>query len=290
MTDFSPNPTAYFRGQSLHIRNTAGKHWVVQEHSRSGAPYTKSVPKKGMNLFGRPTGAAQGLGVAARGLGHGAMNFVLQEGSWAWYTGFGGKKKQNGVVEHGYVPARMHTAVMKAATLVEVKKELSATDYARNGHGNWKTGGHSNIPYEWCHLVAHGLKGPDHEDNIVAATKFQNTEQLIIEAVLYEYRMEGLAVDVQAKLATGTAHLAESIFYEVTLDGKRAYSRTMDARRATNVSYTEFSNEAAKIRASINQALAGQYPADQADDAWLEHVDGDLVEGTTGDDYFQRIC
>ena len=270
---FPADSTAYFRGETVHIRDTAGKHWAAQYHPRSGAPYTKKINKSGAKLYGRPS-ASTSFSDSLTSISHGLMNIVAQEGSWAWYTGFGGKKTPpERDVSHTYVPARHHRAAMDAATFAELGASFSATDYARKGHGAFGTRGHSSIPYEWCHLISHGLGGLDIEGNIVAATKYQNTEQLILECVLYEYRMEGLSILVQAKLAKGTAHLAESIYYEVRLNGTRAYSRTMDARRATNVTYGEYASVAQGMRQSINAALLKQYPMDGIDAELIEHVD-----------------
>src|SRR5579863_6349603 len=39
--------------------------------------------------------------------------------------------------------------------------------------------------YEWCHLVAHGLGGEDEQGNLVAGSTYANSEQLMIERVLY---------------------------------------------------------------------------------------------------------
>jgi hypothetical protein len=102
---------------------------------------------------------------------------------------------------------------------------------------------------------------PDDPGNIVAATAYQNTEQLILECVLYSYRMEGLNVEVQAKLAPSCAHLAESIWYCVKLNDKTIYSRTMDARRATRPDFKEYASVAREMRRSLNIGLQKAFPA-----------------------------
>lgn len=213
---------------------------------------------------------------SARGVSHGVMNFVTQEGSWAWYTGRGGRKWQDGNVQHGYVPRRSHTAAMNAATLAELGASMTATDYARNGHGAFWTGGHAEIRYEWCHLVGHGMGGPDNPANLVAATCHQNSEQLILECVLYGYRMEGFSIEVEAKLASGTQHLAESIWYKVLRNGQVVYQRTMDARRATRPSWDEFRSVAEGLRASLNRALETQCPANHLTYEDLEYIDANF--------------
>jgi len=271
---FPADSIAYQRNGTLHIRDSTGHHWAVRIHHRSGAPYTTTIPKQPAKLYGRPSGQTS-YSDSLRGIAHGLMNLVSQEGAWAWYTGFGGKKNSPVTrVQHGYRPSRNHTEVMNQATTNELGSKLSATQYARAGHGAVLTRGHSAISYEWCHLVSHGLGGPDQEGNIVAATKFQNTEQLILENVLYEYRMEELSIQVQAKLANGTRHLGESIYYKVLLEsGQTAYSRTMDARRATNVTYDEIRSVGQAMRASINAALAQQYPTNGFDPKILQYVE-----------------
>jgi hypothetical protein len=113
------------------------------------------------------------------------------------------------------------------------------------------------------------MGGADTPANIVAATAYQNTEQLILECVLYGYRMEGLSVEVQAKLARGWAHLAESIRYHVKLNGQTLYTRTMDARRATRPDFTEYASVAREMRKSINIGLEQAFPADHINmDQW----------------------
>jgi hypothetical protein len=106
---------------------------------------------------------------------------------------------------------------------------------------------------------------PDDPGNIVAATAYQNTEQLILDCVLYSYRMEGLNVEVQAKLAQGWADLAESIWYCVKLNDITIYSRTMDARRATRPDF----KESREMRRSLNIGLQKAFPANDMNmDEW----------------------
>src|ERR1700730_1484608 len=197
--------TVYFRGESFHLRDTEGHHWTLRRASRGGRDWSDGSPidpseeileheatlyhrsekkthKGGSGAMSR-FGASQDPSWTWRGLGHGVMNFATQEGGWAWYTGRGGRKQQQGNIGYGYVPQRAHTVAMNAATFAEVTTALSATAYARRGHGARLTGGHSAIGYEWCHLVSHGMGGPDVPANIVAATCHQNSEQLILECV-----------------------------------------------------------------------------------------------------------
>jgi hypothetical protein len=299
-----PN-TVYFRGECFHVRDTDGHHWTVRNASRGGREHSDGSPidphhertlheptiyhrsertkrRGGSRALSRFAASSQDPTWTWRGLGHGVMNLVTQEGSWAWYSGSGGTKQQQGNVGHGYVPRRAHTAAMGLATNAEVGSVLSATEYARRGHGDRWTRGHSAINYEWCHLVSHGMGGPDVAANLVAATCHQNSEQLILECVLYGYRMEGFAVDVRAKLASGTAHLGESIYYQILLNGQRAYARTMDCRRATRPTWNEFRTLAAEVRAGLNAALVRAYPADHLTYEQEEYIEEELE--TDGDD------
>lgn len=277
--------SVYRRGDSHHVRDTEGNHWTVRISS-GGTVHHRSERRRragGSGAFTRF--APHGQGVSLLGLGHGVMNFLTQEGSWAWYTGRGGEKRRTGRVEHTYVPTRTQGTSMANATNAELGKSLSATGYAREGHGAYWTRGHSAIRYEWCHLVAHGMGGSDEQDNLVAATRHQNTEQFILECVLYGYRMEGFTVDVAAKLAKGTDHLAESIHYQVLLGGRSAYRRTMDCRRATQPSWPEFRSVARDMRAWLNAALAEAYPSDLSPEE-SEYIDEELPDESA--DFFER--
>ncbi|TKC81444.1 hypothetical protein FAZ69_27840 [Trinickia terrae] len=304
---------AYFRGNSFHVRDLDGHHWTVrqgratgkgtripsdgsridpaEEHAkREGALSLKNevVPRKtGSGTHGRFGTSSGWVPPWIRGPAHGIANVLLQEGSWAWYTGWGDVKRPPAKeVKHGYRPKRGHKAAMDAATLKECGQALSATQYARlRSSGLSITSGHAYIAYEWCHLVAHGMGGSDSPDNIVAATAFQNTEQLILECVLYGYRMEGLEVEVQAKLARGWEHLGESIWYRVKLDDQTIYTRTMDCRRATRPDFKEYGAVAREMRRYINTALEKAYPADQMRmDAWelVQSQSPDEVDESAG--------
>lgn len=275
----------YYRGKSFHVRDVHGGHWTLQQHrggtykASDGSPIdpqaeilhtydtlsTRDLRKKknGGGTYGRFQSPGASWLPSIRGSAHGAANVLLQQGSWAWYTGLGGAKRPpSRAVAHTYIPKRTHTEVMRAATLTEVGEEKSATDYARlRSRFLSVTSAHANIRYEWCHLVGHGMGGADTEINIVAGTAYQNTEQLILECVLHSYRMEGLEVEVQAKLAPGWDHLAESIWYQVKLGDHTIYSRTMDARRATRPDFKEYGAVAREMRKSINVGLENYYAA-----------------------------
>ncbi|MEM7165155.1 MAG: DNA/RNA non-specific endonuclease [Planctomycetota bacterium] len=244
---------AYRRGASVHVRNECGDHWYLNQYGS----FTR-VSRSGAKLHGRPAvprGFVTKAWVLQRSVRHRLMNAVTAEGSWAWYFGRGERKGADApyAVEHRYVPRRKR---------LETLLGHRADDYARQSEHGWATRGHSSISYEWCHLIAHGLGGSDNKKNVVAATAYCNTEQLILECVLYEYRQEGLSVDVQAKLAKGTEHLGECINYSVNYKGSTVYSRLLDCRRATNVTYNDFAVVSADMREKINAKLKPQVPVD----------------------------
>lgn len=277
--------TIYERGGTFYVRDLKGNRWNLQQRYATrdlsdgspidpdeeillddGRSIVRTIPRKGAaptyNRFSNTTAwsIAQRAARGFRAGNHGAMNTLLLQGGWAWYVPFGSRKTPaRHDLRHGFIAKRFHTEVMKAATQAEVNQELSATEYARHARFFNPTRGHSSIRYEWCHLIGHGLRGPDHHTNIVAATAYQNSEQLILESVLHDYRMEGMELAVEAKLALGWRHLAESIWFRVFLGGQVIYARTMDARRATRPDYNEYASVATDMRRYLNNGLRAHY-------------------------------
>ncbi|WP_053146933.1 hypothetical protein [Pseudomonas sp. P97.38] len=280
--------SVYCRNDTFYVRDLKGNRWAVQERFGTralsdGSPINpleeillendrsivRVIPRKGgaptYGRFSNDKNASSGKIAKRRfrAVNHGLMNFMLLQGSWAWFVPYEGKKQpQIHDLMHGFVGKRIHTKKMKAATLEEVGEELSATQYARKGGRFTLNKGHSAIWYEWCHLVGHGLLGQDVAGNIVAATAFQNSEQLILETVLHDYRMEKMTLKVEAKLAYGWKHLAESIWFRVMLNGDTIYSRTMDARRATKPDFNEYTEVSTDMRRQLNRGLKKHYSGD----------------------------
>ncbi|MEX3944864.1 hypothetical protein AB4Y44_36130 [Paraburkholderia sp. BR10937] len=304
--------TIYKRDETFYIRDLKGNRWSLQHRygdriPSDGSPIdpaeeillenarsiVRKIPKgpsaPTYNRFSNTTNwsFAQRASRTVYGGVHGGANALFLQGSWAWRVPFGSKKTPTAHrVSHGYIPDRKHTEVMKAATMAEVNQELSATEYARNAWFFNPTKGHRDIRYEWCHLVAHGLGGPDHHTNIVAATKYQNSEQLILESVLHDYRMEGLELVVEAKLALGWQHLAESIWFRVRLGNKDIYSRTMDARRATKPDFNEYAAVSTEMRRYLNNGLRAHYPGGDLNmdeyEAFKQYTGAFVPEESTG--------
>jgi hypothetical protein len=280
--------SVYRRDGTYYIRDLKGNRWTVQlrygtRELSDGSPINpyeeilqeddrsivRVIPKSGRaptyGRFSNYKNASPGKIAQRRfrAANHGLMNFVLLQGSWAWLVPYENKKQPPmHDLRHGFVGKRIHTKQMKAATLAEVGEELSATQYARKGGLLTFNKGHSAISYDWCHLVGHGLLGKDIPGNIVAATAFQNSEQLILETVLHDYRMEKLMLNVEAKLAYGWKHLAESIWFRVMLNGDTIYSRTMDARRATKPDFNEYTEVSTDMRRQLNRGLKKHYSGD----------------------------
>jgi hypothetical protein len=268
-------------GTDLHVRDTRGNHWTLGENWRGGdvkerhpgdfidtwrersrrepTIVLRDVKSHGSSRAHSRIAQSPYYYDYIRGFGHGLANLLTQEGSWAWLSGLGDVKRQSKKIKHSYVPSRTQGTVMKASTELETNERCSATKYARLGHGSFLTRGHSAIRYEWCHLVAHGMGGKDVPENLVAATCYQNTEQFIIECVLYGYRMEGFSVHVAAKLAKGTLHLAETIEYSILLGNEILWEVRMDARRATQPTWSEYDRTARSIRSALNDGLVAKY-------------------------------
>jgi hypothetical protein len=143
---------------------------------------------------------------------------------------------------------RDYVANMLTATTAEGScPTASATTYAQHFLGPTPSN------YNWCHLIGHGGGGSDTADNLVAASTHCNSEQLLIERIVYQYKQSKLAVRVSAKRHTGSLYLADELRYEVFFDGKMIYSRNMDAHRNSKPSGFELD----VIEAMLTTAISG---------------------------------
>ena len=72
-------------------------------------------------------------------------------------------------------------------------------------------------PYEWCHLIGHGEGGAEHQDNLVAATRSANTEQLAIEQAYRAVRKKGHPINAKVTAYTLAGHddVADSFRYKL---------------------------------------------------------------------------
>lgn len=86
--------------------------------------------------------------------------------------------------------------------------------------------------YEWCHLIAHSMRGGDGQANVVAGTDNNNSEQLIVENLLAAYRQEqAFQMRVSARLldAGNGRHMGLAIRYEVS-DGQAIRALFFDSQ------------------------------------------------------------
>ena len=240
----------YKEGDTEHARDDAGHHWVKRTHYSSGKEYWTQQKHKKHSLHGRGTKNTN----MGRGFVHGLMNVLSLQGGWNALRpfGYGKTKTVTNEVGYAYYPKRRYAQNMSQAAQQEmgVNYDVSATAYARH------FGGHKKISYNWCHLGSFGLSGDDSVENIVVATTHNNTEQMAIEQALYDYKDKGFTVKVKARLARGTDHLAEYIYYQVWWGNFLVYSRTMDARRATEPTYKEIAGIKTSVRRALHKAMS----------------------------------
>ncbi|MCX7033120.1 MAG: hypothetical protein NT046_04000 [Arenimonas sp.] len=117
--------------------------------------------------------------------------------------------------------------------------------------------------YEWCHLIAHSMRGQDGPANVVAGTSHNNSEQLVVENLLSCYRREwGIEMRVSARVRDAGVgrRLGLAIRYEVRIDGA---TRTMyldcQTQRAPSGIHVEVMMEG--LARWINLSLRQRVPA-----------------------------
>lgn len=240
----------YHEGETEHARDDAGNHWVKRKHYSSKKEYWTEVDHGSQNLHGRGTPKTN----KGKGFTHGLMNVLALQGGWNAFrpVGYGGSKVVTNDVGYAYYPKRRYRENMSEVAQDElgVNHNVSASQYARH------FGGHRKVKYNWCHLGSFGLTGDDSVENIVVATTHNNTEQMAIEQALYDYKDKGFSVKIKARLARGTDHLAEYIYYEVWYGNFLVYTRTLDARRATEPTFKEISGIKTSVRRALNKAMS----------------------------------
>lgn len=228
-----------------HARDDAGNHWYKNQY---GA-WTRANHQH-HSLHGRGTWVSPEFG---KNFLHGLSNMAHLQGGWHALRPFGtgGSKSMNLAINHVHHPGRSYSRNMAEAAKIETgTADMTATDYAIH-HG-----ADARVNYNWCHLASFGMSGDDSVNNIVAASTHNNTEQMAIEQALYDYRNKGFTVKVKARIARGTAHLAEYIHYQVWYGNFLAYSRTMDARRVSEPTYEEINDIKVSVRRAIHKALS----------------------------------
>jgi len=147
---------------------------------------------------------------------------------------------------------RTYVANMLAATTLEGQYPTgSATLYAAHFGAPAVAGG-----YNWCHLIGHGAGGSDDASNLVAGSTHCNSEQLQIEKIAYQYRDKGVYLSCEAERHGGSLYLARSITYYVSVNGKKVYTRKIDAFRADKPSFVEVASVAQALTSAITGALS----------------------------------
>jgi hypothetical protein len=237
----------YYEGATLHLRDDSRNHWYRNHHNS-----WTSVHPDAQSQHGRGTLYPRHV----RSLTHRFKNLVSAQGSIAWVRApFLTIKRKTGAVSHTYHPKRAYIANIENAAFLELgapagAANWTATTYARH------FGGHSQVNYNWCHLLSFGIAADDAVDNLVAATTHCNSEQMAIEHALYEFKNKGLTISVTAVCARGTRHLGESIHYRIWYGNYFVYSRFLDCRRATEPTFTEMADVRRSVRRAILKAFS----------------------------------
>lgn len=111
--------------------------------------------------------------------------------------------------------------------------------------------------YEWCHLVAHSMKGRDGPGNVVGGTKNNNSEQLVVENLLSAYGQEnafGMTVTARLQNAGLGQHMGVAIRYEVT-DGNYTFTLYFDSQTQNQPSGVHVEALMQKLARWLNQCL-----------------------------------
>src|SRR5262245_60047015 len=144
---------------AVHVRDARGRHWTATK--RQGEWVVRPYRQRGTKYYGRVNWRTNAPRM------HFKPGLELVDPS----------KTSTATIQHGYVAnrnGRPKTQEMANLFPAQQQPPASATEYATAlGHIH-----NPPVRYEWCHLISHGLGGPDTSDNLVAATAFQNTEQL----------------------------------------------------------------------------------------------------------------
>ena len=150
------------------------------------------------------------------------------------------------------VPNQGMTAAMAALYPPPAVAPVSATQYA-NALGLQGS-------YEWCHLVAHSMRGGNGPANVVAGTKNNNSEQLIVENLLASYNRENaFSMNVTARLLNQGQgrHMGQAIRYQVS-DGNYTFSMYFDCQNQNQPSGVHVQALMQKLARWLNLSLVGR--------------------------------
>ncbi|HEX6293309.1 MAG TPA: hypothetical protein VFZ66_29280 [Herpetosiphonaceae bacterium] len=227
----------YFAGQSWHCRDF-GKHWVYNETTESW----RIVKQSKAALHNRVDFTVR----TGRGAPRGA-SFKMRMGSAASYADPRASKfsrGQAGTVKYQGKKKRTYRKNMQAAT-----GHASATTYAAANGAPVIAGG-----YNWCHLIGHGGGGSDAASNLVAASTHANSEHLLIERIVYQYKNKDVVVEHSYEPFNG-ATIAKSMLYKVSYQGKVIFERLVDGFRAEKPSGVELAVIEVKLTSALSKAL-----------------------------------
>jgi hypothetical protein len=234
--------TFYYRGNepALHVRDLHGGHHTVVNRNgtyvataqSTAAPWYNRVAWRGARSTRGRSPDFKALFASA------APNELLSSGLVALPASRSTTRR---------VPNQGMTAAMTALFAPPVP--TSATLYA-NALGLQGT-------YEWCHLVAHSMRGGDGPLNVVGGTKNNNSEQLIIENLLSTYGQErcfGMTVTARLQNPNLGQHMGVAIRYEVS-DGNYTFTLYFDSQTQNQPSGVHVQALMEKLARWLNQCL-----------------------------------
>ena len=236
-------PVSYYQ-QAGSERATDGRsHWYRNHWGTWTKLRMRQVPS-----YNRVRPASEGRG------GERKASYKIREGSLASYAETKHRVKAEEIhvsLDHEVKVApkkkRAYVTNMLNATTVEgLCATDSATVYAAHFHAPVIAGG-----YNWCHLIGHGAGGSDAASNIMAASTHCNSEQLLIEKVVYLYKAKGVSLRCQVRRHGGALYLASAFRYDVLVNGVVVYRREMDGFRNNKPSSVELS----KVRDDLTKAI-----------------------------------
>lgn len=207
-----------------HCREGANRHWV------HNGLYWRKINTKAVGLHNRIDFGKQQEG---RG-GFRKASMKAQQGSAASYFPEKIIKKKIGKD----IPTLIRSAKAKrgnyAAKMQTVTGYKSATHYAQSLAGIPAVHG----GYNWCHLIGHGGGGKDEPDNLVAASTHANSEHLLIERVVYNFKGKVSITHTYEEAIPGE-YIAKKMTYKIYVDKKEVYSREVNGFRQDKPSESE---------------------------------------------------
>jgi hypothetical protein len=238
----------YYKKGGTTFATDRTHHWYWKPGSQSWIR-TKTSKAPTYNRF-----RAGNLG---RG-GFRAASFKGRLGSGASY----GSIKMRGVRIKGAVAVAIGPALVKKRKYVAAMQAATETELPNQGTGSattyasyWPAAPVIAGGYNWCHLVGHGGGGSDDPANLAAASTHNNSEQLAIERIVYQYKKSGVGLVVNATLHGTSEHLARWLTYIVTVNGDEVYRRRMDAWRKDKPTFFELTAIEIAVTNAITDAL-----------------------------------